>query len=202
MELIFQDITQTYGPDAESLHTMVQDIESLLNERQLILTSMIVDGSEIYDDYLQYLEERAGRIKSIQVIASTRKGFRDQLLISAEQYLSRANPALKQMSSEFYRNPTDGTWVSFEQWSEGYEWIDQLFQGITEPPEQSAIWAQCQTVFTEIQPILTELEEAMKRSDYILLGDLFTYEILPRYEQVQAGISKIIDLEVVRNDLN
>ncbi|WP_248929419.1 hypothetical protein [Paenibacillus hamazuiensis] len=201
MELTFQELTINYDSDDVSLNAFIQDVERLLSERNLVLTGMRVDGFEIYEDYEQYLEEKIYAVNKIEVIVDTKEKVRHDIIVTAQRYLIRANPALKQMANEFYKKPTQETWVSFDQWSEGYGWISQMVELIS-TQNSTLDMTSCKQILTEIHPYLLELEEAIRHEDFTLLGDLFMYEIGPRYEVLQSEISKMIDQEVIRDDLN
>lgn len=202
LELIFQELSINYDSKAGSLKALFQDMERLLAERNLVLYGIKIDDKEIFDDYIQYLEEEVGRYSTIKPMVATRKEIRDNLLLSTEQYLMRANPALKQMSSQFYREPSEDTWTLFQQWSEGFEWIQRMLENITISCHLPIGWDQCKQTFFETHPFLVDLEQAMEHGDWTLVGDILTHEILPRYESLHFQISMIIDQEVVRDDLN
>lgn len=147
MELIFQELSINYDSKAGSLKALFQDMERLLAERNLVLYGIKIDDKEIFDDYIQHLEEEVGRYSTIKPMVATRKEIRDNLLLSTEQYLMRANPALKQMSSQFYREPSEDTWTLFQQWSEGFEWIQRMLENITISCHLPIGWDQCKQTF-------------------------------------------------------
>lgn len=72
-----------------SADEVIEEINNLVNNRSL-LSHLVIDGKDIYDDLEQYLDRYLGTINTVQIIAKSKQEFINDTLHSAEEYLNQA----------------------------------------------------------------------------------------------------------------
>lgn len=181
---------------------LFKKLEALIENSDFHLSHMVIDGYDLYGDYYDYIVEHIAEIQNIKIELKTIRQLADQLLVSAEQYLTGAIPQIGQLVNGFYRGPEDETWIEFDKLLEG---ILSILQ-ITEFIEENQISYKNRYVYLEVlssfKMILNNLSDAVKNKDTTLIGDLLYYEVRSLFELLNQEIQKTIDNEVVRDDLN
>lgn len=187
-------LEQTWEYENESLviDEIFRKLDDFLSVSELHINHMVIDGHPIYEDFQDYILDNIKKIQLIEVKVNTIKQLNDDILITSDEYLSRALPIISELSNDFYRNPTEDTWNEFDNLLEGIQWLFQAF-------EPSKLFS---SVFHNLQMVLTHLFEAVEYKDMTLIGDILNYEIIKLLESLHEEVKKIIDNEVVRNDLS
>ena len=108
-----------------------------------------------------------------------------ELLKTVDEYISKLKIGILECSKLFQSGQTSEGSESVITIIEGLQWIIDaiaLTSDIQKEPIDSA----------GINSKLNEIIDAFKNEDYILIGDLFEYEILPMLTDWQEKINKII----------
>lgn len=199
MELIFQQQTTTL--DNATAENIMDQITNLL-AKEYYLSHFIADGTEVYEDHGNYLNEHAGYIEKLEIVAKTVKEFVNDLLLSAEEYTQRAIPELAPIAEAFYDNPTPGTWATFDQLLGGLQWINEMLMTIGKSMAVPSNWQGYLMVSNKMQEEIRNLAEAIENEDNVLIGDIIQYELLPNFEELEKEIQLTMDTEGSRHDLN
>lgn len=200
MELIFHkqqfEFEKTPSPDE-----VVAKINELLKENYYF-SHFIADGTEVYEGHEDYLTVNVDRIKKLEVIAKTEKGFLNDILLSTEDYLKRAIPELATLPEGFYSNPSPEIRSSFSQLMKGLQWLDEMLTVIDNSNERPGHWDTCMELSQSMKNEIENLSEAVDNSDNILIADIIQYEFIPLFESLGIEVGKTIDTVGTRHDLS
>ena len=187
VELIFKQ--QTIQLDnTSSPENIITEINTVL-EKGYYFSHFIADGAEVYENHEQYLEQYANQIKELEVIAKTEKEFVNDLLLPS-------------LAEAFYDNPTQETWTRLEDFLGGLQWFDEMLMVIGKSEAVPVNWTSYLEKSSKMQEEISNLLEAMKNEDNILIGDIIQYELLSNFEVFDVEIKKTIDSEGTRYDLS
>lgn len=130
------------------------------------------------------------------------KELLDQMMISANQYLDRALPEIKNLAESFYQSPSDETWKSLLQLLEGIQWLFKFMNSVVQGKDFYENWAKFEEISTKLQDQLYHLEEAVQSRDVTMIGDILLFEVVLILETAKGEILYTIDKEDIRHDLN
>jgi hypothetical protein len=202
MQVIVEEQIWDFKNESSDVDRLFQQLEQHVQIKGLLINSIIVDEVEVVGDGYQYIMEHIDNVHYVEVRLVTAKQNCDVILISAEQYMSRALPLIESLVSGFYRNPTGETWDSFNQFLEGVDWILQALSKV----EQSCIAYQglddVLAVSLKLQSEINHLAEALSHKDMTLIGDIINYEINPLLESILSGVRCIIENEKISEEIN
>jgi hypothetical protein len=200
MELIFQEqtIKMDKTPTAQEL---IKKINALL-EKGYYFSHFIVDGIEVYEEHERYLNNNEGQIKRLVIVAKTVMEFVNDLLLSTEEYIERAIPELTVLYDEFYDNPKSETWERLDQLLGGLQWLDEMLLLIGKSGAVPSNWVAYMTLSATMQKEIRNLSIAIENNDYILIGDIIQYELVPNFESLNTEVKQTIDNEGMRYDLS
>lgn len=103
-----------------------------------------------------------------------------ETLEEAGQYIDRFLDGLDSIAGSFLKGREDLALKDYLVFVEGLEWLMEVFR-LTEP-----YWRARGIEFASresVNQILTEIVEALENRDYVLVGDLMSYEIKPIVEK-------------------
>lgn len=201
MELIFKDVKIQFDQQP-NVDNIIEKINGLLEDHQLYFSHLIADGVDVYGSTEQYLTENLTSIEKLEVIVRTQKEFQNDILLTAEDYLNRASLEISGLIEGFYNGPTSEHWSSFKDMLEGIQWINQIVVSIDQMKEKPNNWEAYLQHIATLEVELKNIEDALKNGDHILMADIIQYELLPIYEELKNEISKTIDTEGIRYDVN
>ena len=160
----------------ESIPLIIAEIQQVTESAQMVLSHFIIDdGQEIYEDFDVYLKENIQDIKQLEIVLIGVEQMFFKMIKSASDYLERALPQIQTLADEFYQTPTENTWTRFVQLLDGMSWLTECMELFNQRSREVI-------QIGEFKEKLDELENAVKNSDLILIGDLITYEVLPILE--------------------
>lgn len=108
-----------------------------------------------------------------------------QALMTANDYLYNLENGINQLVEAFQQENNNKGCSIIPLVADGIKWIIDIVN----------LTRESQPNFIDISIIdekLDEVVEAIENEDYILVGDLFNYEILPIIEKIHEEIKKII----------
>lgn len=202
MIITLKDSVLSLDNTTESVRKLLQMIDNIREADDSLLSSVIVDGLEIFGDYEDYLLDKLSQVETILVSFQTRKESLDDALLLAAGYLERALPSIKELSAEFYKGATAETWKQLEQFLEGMQWLGELIKNMEQSAHLFKSWKTGVSIPFNFTEIINNLNQAVSNSDLILIADSLKYEFIPLLNNLSEDIQRTIDSEVVRNDLN
>ncbi len=200
MKLIFdrQEIDYNKTPSSDDL---IEKINELLAEGYFF-SHFIADGTEIYEDYEDYLNVNLGRIMKLEVIAKTEKEFLNDVLISAEDYFKRAKPDTAALPDSFSNQPTSETWSKFEMLLEGVQWLYDMLTVVGGSEARPSNWDAYAELAVVLQGDLAKLGQVVEKGDHVEIGTIIRDDIILNFAALEIEIGKTLDSEGVRQNLN
>lgn len=104
------------------------------------------------------------------------------LLKTAGEYIAKLQNGIKECSKYFQSGQSNKGAESVLPIIEGLQWLVDAVT-LTVEIQRSPI------ISSEINDMLIEIVEAFKNEDYILIGDLFEYEIIPILDKWKESIN-------------
>lgn len=200
MELIMNEQSFQFEkqPSAEEV---VEKINELLADNYFF-NHIIVDGVVVYDDPEQYLSDEFLKIEKLEVITRTATEFKNDILLTAEEYLKRAEPEMTLLADGFYQNPESEHWTSFADMLDGVQWLNQIITSLDGIAKNPRNWDEYIKLRSILEMQIQALEEAVENGDTVLIADIIQYELIPLYNSLKNQIQTTIDTEGSRNDVN
>ena len=183
MELHLSSEMLIYENSVKNIDILIQKINEDLEKNKLYFSHLIINGTEVDRDFEYKLTEDIGKIEKIQLVTKTIKEFISDLTVSLNEYCGRAVPIIKQLTEQFYQSPTEESWVLLQDLLEGLNWIYNTIKGICNM-ELDEYRENLLLVSSHLDNELPNLLEAIENHDFILIGDIISYEILPQFESI------------------
>jgi hypothetical protein len=181
------------GPGAVT--RSIKYINTYLQEHNVALEAVCVDGNDVGGNYEEYLKGHKGTIVQVEVLVNPRQETIEEILQDAFDYIGRALPLLQDVAGKFAVNPDETAWSSFAQMIEGVEWIYRVSGHANQlDPGVYGFMADLMSSFGEW---LTEMDRAIANKDYGLVADLIQYELVELYEKLRDALSSHIQVEKV-----
>lgn len=108
-----------------------------------------------------------------------------EALITANEYLNNLERGIHQVVEAFQQEDENKGCSLISLVADGIKWIVDVVN-LTRDIQKEDI------NITQIDEKLEEVVEAIENEDYILVGDLFEYEVLPIIEEIHKKIRDIV----------
>ncbi|MDX8044605.1 hypothetical protein SH601_01275 [Gracilibacillus sp. S3-1-1] len=202
MQLTLNDNQKSLTIDEDiTVERVIEAINQLIGT-ELIFSHLIIDNQEIYSDHHLYIERYIDEILQIKVIAKTKSVYINETLLSAEEYLQNALPAIDTLVEQFYQGVEADTWNRFQQMTDGIQWLMDVIATVDKFIERPSDWVSYVEIYQQLESNVAELAEAVENQDTILIVDIVNYEMKPLLEQLQQLLTKTIDQEGSRTNVN
>lgn len=202
MNLKFMDEVLTIENNFEALNEALTKCNERLEDSDYVFSHFLIDGTEMYDDVEGYLQEHLNSVNEIELILRTKAEMINDIMLSAESYLTNAIPEIHQLVDEFYSNPTEESWGKFGQLIEGMQWLVQMVATIDSLEHKISNWNDYLTNVATLEQELQTLLDAMENADYVLIADIIQYELIPSLTNLQAMLTTSIDTDGKREQLS
>lgn len=167
-------------------------IGDLLQKQNLYITQISINDVPVNVDLGEALGIKP--LEKLEIWASTLKELVDNSVKDALGYLPRLLEGLQNASDLFQRGEENEGTRLFIQATEGIGWVADLASLLENHCQVQAGQAQgsVQTnFFEEMSKELGELLEAWENRDYILIGDLLSYELVPTLESFLQHLEEL-----------
>jgi hypothetical protein len=188
--------------DEQGVEKLFRQMDEFLQTKAYYLNHLVVDGIEVYEDMEAYILERVAEVKVVHIEVSTFQQSVDQMLISADMYLTRAMPEVVKLIAIFYQGSRDSAWEKFDQLLEALDWILRTVSSIQDGRILYSNKEEYRLREQQLRGKVQLLLDAVESVDMTLIGDLLNYEIQPELQLLQNEIRKTLDSEVMHNDLS
>jgi len=192
MQVKLNDQVLSLQNEPAAIEELFAQIDKVCRETGLLFTHMVINGTEVFGDYENFIKDNLKNIEEIEVIMRTPEQLQNEVFLSVHEYLERAIPGIKELVEEFYQGPKGESWTNLAQLLEGLQSINQITLLIDRSAKQPANWQDYKEIYAKLETELSNLNEAMEDSDLVLFADLLNYEILPLLETLDAEVKKII----------
>ncbi|UOQ48302.1 hypothetical protein MUN88_20050 [Gracilibacillus caseinilyticus] len=202
MKFVLNNDENSFNSQAiKNTEEVIENINKYVGEEH-ILSHLIIDNQEVYNNMESYIDKYFHRIDTIQIITKTTVQFINDTFITAEEYISNALPQLEKLIDQFYNNPTAADWHHFKQFTDGLQWLSDMLVNIDTLKERPTNWQVYVSVYHELEGQVHELAEGVENQDHTLIADVINFEIKPLYERLKHLITNTIDSEGSRPNAN
>lgn len=177
-------------------------INNLVKKNGLYFSHLIVDSIEVVDDYENYLLKYIDQISHVEVVLLNSKELLNEALLSCKDYLAQALSEIEKLADKFYQGENEETWKKFDQMLEGLQWIVQMVSALNSNKDFYNTIHDSMEIEEKLSSDIAELEDAVTQNDLILIGDIINYEILPTLNSLNLTVHKIVENEVLKDDIN
>lgn len=108
-----------------------------------------------------------------------------EVLQTANDYMNNLKDGIVNLANMIQEGKEQEAITIIPQIVDGIEWVVQVIT-LTKEVQKNEIGVEA------LNDQLQEIIEALENEDYILVGDLFNYEILPILEDIHEGIKETI----------
>lgn len=189
MEIRILDKNYQCENQLAAVENIFDQINAVLADSKVSISSIEIDGAEIYDDYSQYILDNMEAIKTMVVNVKSLKELLDDSLISIQEYVARAIPEIDTMVDEFYQGVTQTTWDKFGQLLEGLQYITNALTTISDNKEWYYNAEQFEVIRQQLVRQIVMLDAAMEPQDRVKLSDVLVYEITPSFKALDKEIT-------------
>lgn len=198
MIITIQDKIIKMDNDSAKINEYFETINEILSGKNLKLGYLIVDDQAVYDDFYGYFTTHIGEIKKVEVLVESLRPLVEDTITTIEEYLKKAIPQVNTMAEEFYQQPGEKTWIKLMDLFEGIQWIIETvvrideIKGLDKLVSNYGIWNEYVQAVSELGGVISELEAAMVSKDYVLIGDLLFYELIPVFEKILKTLQFLV----------
>lgn len=158
-------------------------IEHEAKEQALVFTGIKVDGEEVYDQIEEVLLNNINEIQVIESILVTEEQLYFETVSSLLAYVKRSLIELPILADEMYETSVSAaSWGKLVDFIEGLQWI-----------QTTAVYYEKYQSTLDFSKELENLNLAVLQKDNILIGDIIQYEIIPRYQEIENVLAKVIN---------
>lgn len=190
-----------YLNNVSNVEKVIGIINQELEENNQKLAHLVIDGNPVYEDFTQYFIKNIQIINVVEVITQSLQSLIVEILVSAEEYTNNVAKRLSSLAESFYQNPKADHWNDLSLFFEGIEWLIGTTESIDsiknlEPLIRNyEMWNRYTHNIKNIQTYMPDLEQAIINQDYVLIGDLLLYEILPILEEIKEIIGFLLPIK-------
>ncbi|MBU5310749.1 hypothetical protein KQI38_01800 [Tissierella carlieri] len=194
--------------NTKEIDNIFNEIDNIVNKSSKILSHMVIDDFEIYQDFYDYFLDNIRVIEEVEVITLTHKELIHDILISTIEYIRRIPEKTEELANKFYKNPDKESWHGLNDLLGGITWIINTFSSIDQDKRLNDVvssyefWNLYAKEIFSLQDILPNFEEALENSDNVTIADMLLYEILPIFKEMEEKLLELVKMEGKLDDLN
>lgn len=198
MKIIFMDEEVYSGDDKAAIPEILHMVSESISSKGLQFSHLLVDGVEIFENPDEFLLTATNEVERVKIVVTTVNELLADAFISLQGYLTRSIPEISKLSEEFYQNPSDSTWDRLGQLFEGLQWMGQIFSFITKN-DSLANYADFAYKHLNFHSEIQVISEAVDQKDINLLGDVLSYDFIPRFTSIQKELEQFFLYEVPKD---
>lgn len=146
-----------------------------------------INEQPFYSGYEKIIVENYHEISTISVLTKTKQESIAETIISIDEYLERFLPASSKIAGYFYGDITEKVWSEFGQLIEGLNWLISAINFIEVLSNDRILSA---TTKAKLENTITEMDSNLQQQEYINVGDLIQYELIPELENLRQQIQE------------
>lgn len=197
MHLVIGEEFTEFDNNEASIEQIIKTIEEKAASSERVFSHLVIDEVEVFDDYVEYMYENLAHIRVIQAKFMTWTEFMQSILLSTDEYLDRAIPAVEQLAGALYSSVDAGAWQQIDHLIEGVQWLQQSFDTMDSLPnlanrlsdyEQWNLYSQA---LRELVESVASLGEPLKFADHVSVSDIMLYEVKPALEKLHINLPSL-----------
>lgn len=208
MVIKIMDTDKVFENKDSEISKVFDYINSNLENKNVFLKSLEIDGIEIYEDYYEYFIENINFIEEVKVNFQILSELVRDTLHSSYEYIERAVPLIEALSNSFRKGPTEKSWNELENLFSGIEWILESYSNIdkysnlNELISNYYIWNEYVVEIEKLRLTLKDFFDAVKNKDSVLISDILVYEINHIFQAMYEKLTKMNNKDVNIKDVN
>ena len=208
MKIYIEEKILEFANSSSELENILEAIEMTIKKSSKLLSHLLVDHVEIYENYYTYLKENINAIEKIEVITQTYQELVEDILVSTAEYLRRITKTTEGLSDKFYKTPTLDDWNSLKDLLTGVSWIISGFSSIDSDKNLNHVvssyedWNEYAAAVYSLSEAVGEFEEAFSNGDNITIADILLYELQPVFILMEEKLLNLVEVEVSSYDTN
>lgn len=168
------------------------------------ISALKLDNKAVDIDASDTRQTAVASINSLEIEISSLSSLISKNISNAEDYLKKLIPGIQKASELFHSGNEQEASKFFLSIVDGIEWFSQVIDAVLNVigENSASLCFNKKSILDRKQQLLeliTQLVNANKNKDWVLLADLLEYEILPYYKEwelilpelKQAGLEKI-----------
>lgn len=198
-----------FNNDKSGIEKILNEIEKEVTKTSKVLNSLIIDDYEIFSDYYDYFLDNIRVIEKVEVVLLTYKELVNETLSSTLDYLKRTPELIENLANSFYKSSCHKSWSDLDALLEGITWLVESFSTIDSNRNLNDVisdyksWNLYSRDIISLSEILPDFEDALSNRDNIIIADILSYEIQPKFNTMVDNLSKLVNMEEgMLNDLN
>jgi hypothetical protein len=187
-------------------NTAISEIFEKINEvfesGDSVFSHLIVDGIDVYENHEVYLGQRLNEIKTVEIVSKQVHELTWETMVSIQNYLEGAIPALSKLVDNSFESFSDKTWVGLEQLAEGMQWILQFKAVVANATKKPSNWDKIEESIQVCEESFATLLPAVESKDTVLIIDVLSYEVKPAFESLNEHLKVSLRDEEFLKDVN
>ncbi|MCT2195924.1 hypothetical protein M3G15_12315 [Paenibacillus sp. p3-SID1389] len=140
-----------------------------------------IDGQPMYTGYEQFIIENYRSINQIRIVTKSHQDSIVETLSMLKAYLTEFIPKSEEISAFWYGDISAEQWNQFSVFIEGLNWI----VGSLEFLKVLNIDDNVIMLLNNLEAIIKELDQKLQVEDYVGVGDLISYELIPVLQRIE-----------------
>ena len=166
-------------------------IDASMNEFQVYLSHLIVDGTQVDSSFREYLLDHLSDIKGVEVVFLAADEYLNKVVELMRIFLEKCIPTIKEVAHQFYGHHDASTWSRFSEIVTLMNQIVQIIQSLVINPDFKGKVDRFGELGQNIVGKLSELNDALVSNDMVLAADLMLYELNPFAENMYAALQEL-----------
>jgi hypothetical protein len=185
-----------------AINEIFKKINEVFESGDSVFSHLIVDGIDVYENHEGYLGQRLNEIKTVEIVSKQVHELTWETMVSIQNYLEGAIPALSKLVDNSFESFSDKTWVGLEQLAEGMQWILQFKGVVANATKKPSNWDKIEESIQVCEESFATLLPAVESKDTVLIIDVLSYEVKPAFESLNEHLKVSLRDEEFLKDVN
>ncbi len=192
------DKTTEYNIHTSGARGVIDYISKEVNSMSMALSHIIVDGTEVRNDLIKYIEDNKDSIEVVEGVPTEKIFLPMENAQFIKDTLDSMMPVLEILPKDFRMGVSERGWQEFENMINTILYIDKatkrVFTMFIEAGngDITASWDSVREEYLKLDKTLKNLQEALDNEDIEAAADLIEFEIKPSIDSTSYMIEKFI----------
>jgi hypothetical protein len=197
-----------YENDEELIPAILEKLEDIVEKSNCALSYLQIDGQDVHKDFDDYLLDNIDDIKEIKVVTKTIRDLEKEMLQSAGEYLEETIPKVETLSYEFFKEPTNESFIKLIELFRGIRWLVEIFELVDSNCELKYIvnsyetWNLYAKDIYSLQEIIEDFSKIFDEDDLTFIPEILHDEVAPLFRDMQNKLDILVHRKVDESALN
>ncbi|RCX19073.1 hypothetical protein DFP94_10589 [Fontibacillus phaseoli] len=173
----------------QSVNNWWMEVTSKIYKQDRFIYCVEINGQVFYNEYERVILDNFQTIESINIRTKTKQESITETLSNINEYLAGFLPASSKVADYFYGELSDNEWNQFSSFVSGLQWIIDAIRFL-ETLNVNSDMDLLVSNRTEIERIIAEMDQSLQKREYVMVGDLIQYELVPVLENYKLQIQE------------